>query len=121
VNLIANPVLPKSQRTFDKNFNVAALALPAMGTLGDAAPTFFRGPGLAHWDAALIKNVTLYERLHLQLRVSAFNVFNHTQFTTENTAAQFNPTTGAQTNSKLGAFTAAADPRQMQMGVKLVF
>jgi hypothetical protein len=69
----------------------------------------------------LIKNVTVYERLHFQLRVAAFNVFNHTQFTTENTAAQFNPATGAQTNTKLGAFTAAADPRQMQLGLKLVF
>jgi hypothetical protein len=121
VNLIADPVLPKSQRNFNENFNVAALQLPAVGSLGNAAPTFFRGPGIENFDLALIKNVTVYERLHIQLRVATFNTFNHTQFTTLNTAAQFNPATGQQTNSKLGAFTAAADPRQMQLGIKVVF
>ena len=121
VNVIANPVLPKSQRTFSQNFNTAALQLPAVGTLGNAAPNIFRGPGIENWDLSLIKNITLYERLHIQLRVATFNTFNHTQFTTVNTSATFNPATGAQTNSKLGAFTAAGDPRQMQLGIRLVY
>jgi hypothetical protein len=121
VNLIANPVLPRGQRTFNQDFNTAALALPAVGTLGDAAPTFFRGPGIENWDLSLLKNFTLYERLHFQLRAATFNTFNHTQFTTVNTAAQFNPATGAQINAKLGAFTAAGDPRQMQLGIRLQF
>ncbi len=121
VNLIANPILPKSQRTFGENFNVAALALPAVGTLGDSGPVVFRGPGIENWDLSLIKNITLYERLHIQFRAATFNTFNHTQFTTVNAAAVFNATTGAQTNTKLGAFTAAGDPRQMQLGIRLVF
>jgi hypothetical protein len=121
VNLIANPVLPRGDRTFNMNFNTAALQLPAVGTLGNAAPDFFRGPGIENWDMSLIKNVTLYERLHVQLRVATFNTFNHTQFSTVNTAATFNPATGQQTNTKLGAFTAARDPRQMQLGIRLVF
>jgi hypothetical protein len=120
-NVIANPVLPKSERTFGMNFNTAALQLPAVGTLGNAAPDIFRGPGINNWDMSIIKNITLYERLHIQLRVATFNTFNHTQFTTVNTAATFNPATGAQTNSKLGAFTAARDPRQMQLGIRLVY
>ena len=99
----------------------SALQLPAVGTLGNAGPNVFRGPGIANWDLSLIKNVTLYERLHLQLRASTFNTFNHTQFSTVNTGAQFNPATGAQTNTKLGSFTAARDPRQMQLGIRLVF
>jgi hypothetical protein len=121
VNLVADPVLPKSQRTFNKNFNTAALALPAVGTLGDAAPNVFRGPGIENWDLSLLKNFVLYERLHFQLRVATFNTFNHTQFTTVNTAAEFNATTGAQMNNKLGTFTAAGDPSQMQLGIRLVF
>jgi hypothetical protein len=120
-DVVANPVLPKDQRTFYQNFNTAALRLPAVGTLGNAAPNLFRGPGINNWDLSLIKNITVYERLHFQLRASAFNVFNHTQFTTVNTAATFNPATGQQTNSKLGTFTAANDPRQMQLGLRLVF
>ena len=61
------------------------------------------------------------EKPYFQLRASAFNTFNHTQFSAINTAAVFNPATGQQTNSKLGAFTAAGDPRQMQLGLRLVF
>ena len=121
VNIIANPVLPKSQRTFGENFNIAAIALPAVGTLGNADRYVFRGPGMENFDLSLLKNFTLYERLHFQLRVATFNTFNHTQFTTVNTAAVFNVSTGAQTNTKLGAFTGAGDPRQMQLGIRLVF
>jgi hypothetical protein len=121
VDVIGSLVLPKDQRTFERNFNTSAIRLPAVGTLGNAAPDLFRGPGIATCDLSLIKNVTLYERLHLQLRASAFNAFNHTQFSAVNTAAQFNPATGAQTNTKLGTFTAARDPRQMQLGLRLVF
>jgi len=121
VDVVENPVLPKSQRTFSQNFNTAAIRLPAVGTLGNAASDLFRGPGINNWDLSLLKNVTVYERLHFQLRASAFNVFNHTQFTTLNTTANFNPATGQQTNSKLGTFTAANDPRQIQVGLRLVF
>ena len=120
-NVIANPVLPKDQRTFSHNFNTSAFVCPAVGTLGNEAPTEFRGPGINNWDLSLLKNVTVHERLHFQFRASAFNTFNHTQFTTINTAATFNPITGAQTNSKFGAFTAANDARQMQLGLRLVF
>jgi len=121
VDLIANPVLPKSQRTFSAAFNAAAVALPAVGTLGNAASNFFRGPGIENWDLSLIKNITLYDRLHVQIRVATFNTFNHTQFTAVNTAAQFNPATGQQINAKLGTYTAAGDPRQMQLGIRLVY
>ena len=57
------------------------------GHSGRRRPTIFRGPGIENWDLSLLKNFTLYERLHVQLRVATFNTFNHTQFTTVNTAA----------------------------------
>jgi hypothetical protein len=121
VDVVGEVVLPKDQRTFERNFNTDAIRLPAVGTLGNAASDLFRGPGINNWDLSVIKNVTVYERLHFQLRASAFNVFNHTQFSTENTTANFNTATGQQTNSKLGTFTAANDPRQIQLGLRLVF
>ena len=121
VNLVGNPVLPKDQRTFNTNFNTAALAMPAVGTYGNAPKVFFRGPGINNWNMALLKNVQVKERLRLQLRVETYNTFNQTQFSGLNTAAQFNPATGAQTNVKLGTFTAARDPRQMQMALRLMF
>jgi hypothetical protein len=120
-DVIANPVLPKDQRSFSHNFNTSAFVSPAVGTLGNEAPTEVRGPGMNNWDMSLIKNITIYERLRFQFRAAAYNTFNHTQFSTINAAATFNTATGQQTNGKLSAFTAARDPRQMQLGLRLVF
>jgi hypothetical protein len=74
---------------------------------------------------------------YIQLRVEAYNVFNHTNWTTLATAAQFNPTTGALVNaasatnpnafSGFGALTnvrAAGQPgsaRIIQLAGKLYF
>src|SRR5579884_1688094 len=40
----------------------------------------FRGPGWWNFDAGLYKDTKLTERLDLQLRAEAFNVFNHANF-----------------------------------------
>jgi hypothetical protein len=57
----------------------------------------------------------------LQLRFEAYNAFNHTQFSTVNSTAEFNPSTGAQINSQFGQVTAARDPRQLQLSGRLSF
>ena len=56
----------------------------------------------------------------LQLRAEAFNVWNHTQFATLNTAAQFNPS-GVQTNPNFGAFATSRTPRIVQLSVRVNF
>ena len=55
-----------------------------------------------------------------------YNIFNHTQFTAANIAPQYNwPLwqTGVlqQTNASLGRYTAAANPRQMSMSIRIQF
>jgi hypothetical protein len=37
------------------------------------------------------------------------------------TSATFNPTTGAQTNGTFGQYTAAANPRQLQLALRISF
>ena len=101
--------------------NVLLIQLPAVGTFGNAARSVIRGPGINNWDMALVKNVPIRERLRLQLRWEAYNAFNHTQFSTINTSANFNPANGQQINAQFGAFTAARDPRQMQIAARLTF
>jgi hypothetical protein len=66
------------------------------------------------------------ERRQLQFRAEMYNIFNHTQFTAANIAPSYSwPLwqTGVlqQTNANLGRYTAAANPRQMSMGLRLVF
>ncbi len=120
VVVTGNPVLPKGQRTFYRNFNTGVFQLPAVGTIGNSAKTVIRGPGLNNWDIAAFKNLVVREPLHIQFRAEFYNAFNHTQFTSLDTTARFDAQ-GNQINTDLGAFTAAGNPRIIQLGVKLYF
>jgi hypothetical protein len=119
-DVIHSAILPKDQRTFYQYFNTSAFALPAIGTPGNAATTEFRGPGINDWDMSLFKNFIFKERLRLQFRAEAYNTFNHTQYATVNTTAQFNPA-GQQVNSSFGQIVSTRSPRIMQLAVRLFF
>jgi hypothetical protein len=121
-NITGSAVLPKSKQTWAEFFNTSVFQLPAVGTQGNEAKTEFRGPGTNNWNMSLLKTVVaLHERLHFEFRAEAYNVFNHTQYTTVNTSAIFNPATGAQTSATFGQVTAAASPRIMQMALRFLF
>lgn len=55
-----------------------------------------------------------------QLRIEAYNVFNHTQFDVVNTNPQWDQS-GAQINPAFGKLTSARDPRIMQLAIQLKF
>jgi hypothetical protein len=120
VDLIAKPILPKDQRTFFHYFNTAAFAEPAIGSLGNAAKTEIRLPGVNNWDASIFKNFSIRERARFQFRCEAYNTFNHTQFSSVNTTAQFNPS-GVQVNAGFGQITAARNPRILQLALRFFF
>ncbi|MGH9837890.1 MAG: carboxypeptidase regulatory-like domain-containing protein [Blastocatellia bacterium] len=120
LDIVANPVLPKGERTFSRNFNTDAFRLPARGTLGTASPAPIRGPGINNHDIAFFKNFRFFEKLNLQFRGELYNVFNHTQFSEFDTAARFDAS-GNQINARLGEFTAARRARLMQFALKLQF
>lgn len=128
--VVANPALPKDQRNINQAFNTAAFTAPPPALCEVANPPFlcwgnaakyeFRGPGINNWDMSLFKNFPIGERFRAQLRMEGYNIWNHTQFTTVNTAATFNAA-GAQTNGILGQYTAAANPRQLQLALRIAF
>jgi hypothetical protein len=116
-----NPILPKSDRTFARNFNTAVFALPRTGTTGNAPRNVLRGPGVNNWDIAAFKNFPLVkERVRLQFRAEFFNAFNHTQFTAWDTTARFDAI-GAQVNGSFGQATAAAAARIVQFSLRAYF
>ena len=119
--LTGNPVLPKCERTFDRNFRTDVVKMPAIGTIGNSAINVIRGPGINNWDVSLFKNIPIVERLKLQFRWELYNIFNHTQFSAYDTTARFDANTGEQLNSRLGQFTAARSPRIMQFALRLSF
>jgi hypothetical protein len=120
VVVTGDAVLPKSERTFSHNFRTDVFRLPARGTIGNAATTQFRGPGINNWDLALFKNFPVRERVSLQFRAEAYNAFNHTQFAGLDTAARFDAQ-GNQVNARFGEFTSARPPRTMQFALRLYF
>ncbi len=121
INANSNPNLPGSERTFSHNFRTDVFSLPAKGTIGNAASTFLRGPGVNNFDISLFKSFRIHERANIQLRAEAYNAFNHTQFSAFDTTARFDTNTGAQINARLSEFTAARSPRIMQMALRFSF
>ncbi|MCA1577544.1 MAG: TonB-dependent receptor [Acidobacteria bacterium] len=109
-NLVGNPEL--SNPTTGQWFNTGAFAFPAPGTFGNAGRNILDGPGFQNVNVSLMKNTPLGERVNLQFRVEAFNLFNHPNF---NLPDNF---LGSPT---FGRITSARDPRHIQFGLKLLF
>jgi len=94
-------------------FNTSAFTRQPAGTLGNAARGTILGPSAWNVDAALWRTFRITESTKMDLRVEAFNVFNHTRFA--------NPGTSLNNGNTLGQITSALDPRIMQLALKLAF
>ena len=122
VIIAGNAVLPKSKRTFNQYFNPNVFALPAVGQIGNAwNGAQFYGPGVNNWDIALTKKVRIQDRTDIELRTETYNTFNHPQWSSVNSTAQFDPSTGNQVNSALGMITGDRGPRIMQLALRINF
>jgi|RhiMetdeSRZDD1v2_1073273.scaffolds.fasta_scaffold49125_3 carboxypeptidase family protein/TonB-dependent receptor-like protein len=137
VVLTCDPNKSRGDRTIGAYINTNCFAPAPKGSIGnDSGINTVRGPGLNNWDMSLFKKIQYGEGNRvIQLRVEAYNVFNHTNWTTLNTAAQFNPTTGALVNAAnpitnrdgFGALTAVraagqpGSPRIIQLAGKIYF
>jgi hypothetical protein len=81
---------------------------------GNAGVGVITGPGQWNWDMALAKNLPLNERMRLEFRAEAFNVWNHTQFN--------EPVSASANSSNFGVITSTSvPPRIIQFGLKLYF
>lgn len=78
-------------------FNPNAFQAPPVGIPPTPARSALRGGGLQSWDMSLFKNFPLgkVETRFLQLRVEAFNVFNHPNFSNVNLNWTVNPPSGS--------------------------
>jgi hypothetical protein len=117
--ILPDAVAPISYpKTIAQWFNTSSFA-PAVGHFGSSSIAPILGPGMQIWDMTLMKNIGFGERVHLQLRLEAFNAFNHTSF-----ASYFNGSPGISNNinsSNFGQVLDAHDPRNVQIGAKLYF
>jgi Carboxypeptidase regulatory-like domain len=107
--------LNHNPRNGNPDFNTSLFSLPPLGSVGNSGRRFFCGPGIANSDLTVQKIVKLTESKALELRLEAFNAFNHAQF--------YGPTSvdGNISSSTFGHVVSAAPPRLLQAVVKVVF
>lgn len=83
-----------------------------------------RAPGEVDFDASVSKDFKLYRALKFQIRVDAFNVINHTNFTlpsTSLTVTESGTTALFNTSSGFGKITGTQPPRTMQASARFTF
>ena len=114
-NLTGDPLTPEDQRTISNYLNPATVEIPTDRTqpFGNAPRNVARGPSFYQLDLGLHKSFGLgRDSTALEARIEAFNLFNHTNFTTPN---------GNRSNANFGTITSTFPARQIQLGVKLYF
>jgi hypothetical protein len=92
----------------------------AVGTFGNLGKNALRGPRLFNNNMALVKDTKVTERFGVQFRAEAFNVFNNVNFQLYTN----NGNTGLdryQADPTFGQLFRAADPRILQLALKLMF
>jgi carboxypeptidase family protein len=70
--------------------NPNCITLPAFGEQGKVNPPYIKTPGVFSFDLALQKSFHMSESRRVDVRVSAFNLFNRAQLNVPNTVANFN-------------------------------
>jgi hypothetical protein len=76
-----------------------------LGTIGTSPDGGCLGPGVARVDFSMAKNFHITERVNMQFRVDAFNLFNHPQFNNPN-----NGNTNGYVNIGFSAANTPASP-----------
>jgi carboxypeptidase family protein len=100
-------------------FDPAAFAPSADGTYGSSRRAIFRLPGRNQTDLALSKNFYMLEGKRLQFRADFLNAFNHTQWSVVDNTCDTSLTTCGISTDTFGQITAARNPREIQLSLKL--
>jgi hypothetical protein len=117
-NIVSNSVRTGvSMSDFDPardNFlNRDAFANPGPGEFGNAPPRLnVVGPASIQESFAVIKNTSITERVTHQFRLELNNPMNRVVFGNPNTSI---------TSNNFGRISSAAEPRNIQLGMKLIF
>jgi hypothetical protein len=117
---------PPSLYSGGRRINPAAFAEPAAGQYGDAPRNFVNGFGAVQTDFAMRRAIPIHDRLQLQFRAEAFNLFNHPNFGAINAIYgnfQFGEATAilAQSLGTLSPLYQMGGPRSLQLALKLTF
>jgi hypothetical protein len=108
----------------DGSAQTNAAALAGMFTEGTLGRNAIRGPGFVNLDLALAKHFKFFEdRLDAELRIDAFNAFNHTNFGAPSTGS-LGTTTSPNTDinsPEFGQVSTTVSPRVVQLALHIRF
>jgi len=121
-NLVGNPVPAK--QTPNQWVLASAFSAPAPYTFGDAGRNSLTGPGLASWDFSVSRHFRLTEGTALEFDGQIFNLLNRANFDVPQ-ADLASPSFGKIFNTvqAVAGFASGGpgDPREVQLGLKLIF
>ncbi|MDW8240075.1 MAG: TonB-dependent receptor [Acidobacteriota bacterium] len=121
-NLIGDP--NAGPRTAEQWFNVAAFVTPTPGFFGTAGRNIVEADSFSAIDLSFQKETSITERWRVQFRWEIFNLLNQTNFAVPDrtfVAPIDAPGGVANINPNFGRVFTAADPRVMQVALKLIF
>ncbi len=134
VVMTCNPNLSRGDRNINQFIDTSCFAPAPKGSVGmDSGYNRITGPGINQWDMSLFKNVAIKERLRVQLRLEAYNAFNHTEWGGINSTILFNsagkiinlPSQFGGTGGRYGfgaeSSLRASSQRILQIAAKLYF
>ena len=112
--------------TYDSAGNpLSPFFIPADGTVGNSTRNQLRGPGLSQWDASLIKDTKITERLSVQFRWEVYNLLNRANFygIPNNTlnGGDFGKITKTPDVAVGNPVIAQGGPRNMNFALKFIF
>jgi hypothetical protein len=129
VNVVCDPNLPRSERTFERQFRTECIRPP--GPLSDPSDTLYQGHsttdewvnlGFINHDITLFKNFAMRGGRNMRVIVELYNAFNSTQYSGVDTSAQFDFVTGVMTPGSAGQITSARNAaRVIQLGARFTF
>jgi hypothetical protein len=107
-----------TDETFTGPSSSAFITTP-FDVLPNVAKNKFFGPDLVNIDVATFKNTSITERLKLQFRVEAYNLFNHPQFAQPDNF--LSDSIFGQSTATITRPDGTTSARQLQVALKLIF
>jgi hypothetical protein len=93
-------------------YNPTMFIAPRGLTFGNAGRDILTNPRQTNFDVGLFKRFPVHDRMSIEFRIEAFNVFNHTEW---------NGVNNAFASSTFLHATGAHRARTMQFGLKVLF
>ncbi|MGE3521093.1 MAG: carboxypeptidase regulatory-like domain-containing protein, partial [Vicinamibacterales bacterium] len=113
-NVSGDPYASSGTQSITNWFNRDAVVIPTDPSqpFGNAERNSVRGPMFWQIDMAASKQVPLTRSVRVEFRIEAFNLLNRTNFRAPN---------GNRSSNAFGTITSTYDPRQLQLGLKLLW